>query len=141
MGKEAMKLSRVLRAHRRGAATVEMAIVAPVLMSMLFGIIEFGWVFSVKQSVTNAAREGCRVATMQGATDAQIKSAITSYLSTTGLDPTKYTTTLTHATTAIPSEQVKLSVPYKQVSLMGGFFGGTDWTIGSTCTMRKEGMD
>lgn len=136
-----MKLIKRLRAHRRGAATVEMAIAAPVLMSMLFGIIEFGWVFSVKQTITNAAREGCRTATMQGSTDAQITSAINSYLSTTGLDPTKYTLTLTHATTANPSEQVKLSVPYKKISLMGGYFGGTNWTVGSTCTMRKEGMD
>jgi Flp pilus assembly protein TadG len=136
-----MKVRAVFRARRcRAAAAVEMALVAPVLISLLFGVIEFGWVFSVKQSVTNAAREGCRVATMQGSTDTQIKSAINTYLSNAGLTKSLFTTTLSHATTNDPTEQVKISVSYRQISLMNGFFGGNNWTIGSKCTMRKEGV-
>lgn len=136
-----MKPGRILRARRRrGAAVVEMAIVAPILITMLFGIIEFGWVFSLKQAMTNAAREGCRVATMQGSADSDITGAINTYLSGTGLAAAHYTTTLTHATANSPSEVVAISVPYSNVSLMGGYFGGTSWTIGSRCTMRKEGM-
>lgn len=137
-----MKPRWILRRHRcRAAAVVEMAIVSPLLLTMLFGIIEFGWVFSIKQSLTNAAREGCRVATMQGSTETQIKGAINAYLSSTGLHSADYTTTLKHATPGDPTEVVQLVIPYKDVSLMGGFFGGTNWTIGSTCTMRKEGVE
>ena len=129
------------RPRRRAAAVVEMAVVTPLLLTILFGIIEYGWVFMIKQSLTNAAREGCRVATLQGATDSQITGTITSYLSGTGLTTSDVTITLTHATTAVPTERVVVRVPYRSVSLLGGFFShGTDWSLGSTCSMRKEGM-
>lgn len=143
MGKEAMKRRTILRARRcRAAAVVEMAIVTPVLLTMLFGIIEYGWVFTIKQSLTNAAREGCRVASMQGSTDAQVTGAVRAYLNSSGLQPDEYDLTMQRATTADPTEQVSIRVPYSKVSLLGGFFsGGSDWTIGSTCTMRKEGAD
>lgn len=140
-----MKLAGLLGPRiRRAAAVVEMAIVAPVLMTMLFGIIEYGWVFMYKQSLTNAAREGCRVATMQGSTDSQITSAITNYMSGMGLKSTDYTVSLTHYDPSNPNktnETVTVSVPYSKVSLLGGFFGSTNWSMGSTCTMRKEGLN
>jgi Flp pilus assembly protein TadG len=126
--------------RRRAAAVVEMAIVSPLLFTMLFGIIEYGWVFTIKQTLTNAAREGCRTATLEGSTDAQIKSNITTYLGATGLKSVDYTIGLTHATTANPIEKVTITVPYGKVSLLGGFFGSTNWSLGATCTMRKEGM-
>ncbi len=129
------------RRQRRAAAVVEMALVTPILLSMLFGIIEYGWVFTIKQSLTNAAREGCRTATLQGSTDAQINSTVNTYLGATGLQSSKYTITLTHATASDPTEKVKVTVPYGNISLLGGFFGSTNWSLGSTCTMRKEGAD
>lgn len=45
----------------RGAAAVEFALVLPILLVLLLGIVEFGRVFNVQVSVTNAAREGARV--------------------------------------------------------------------------------
>jgi Flp pilus assembly protein TadG len=116
-----------------------MAIVSPLLFTMLFGIIEYGWVFTIKQTLTNAAREGCRTATLEGSTDTQINSTITTYLGATGLRSVDYTIALTHATTSNPIEKVIISVPYGKVSLLGGFFGSTNWSLGATCTMRKEG--
>ena len=49
--------------HREsGASAVEMALVAPFLLLLLFGIIEFAWVFGQNLSVTHGAREGARLA-------------------------------------------------------------------------------
>jgi len=45
---------------QRGAAVVEFAIVLPLLLLVLFGIIEFGFIMYDKHIITNASREGAR---------------------------------------------------------------------------------
>ncbi|WP_247046478.1 TadE/TadG family type IV pilus assembly protein [Arthrobacter rhizosphaerae] len=45
----------------RGAAAVEFALVAPILVMLLLGIMEFGRAYNAQVSLTNAAREGVRV--------------------------------------------------------------------------------
>lgn len=44
----------------RGAVAVEFALLAPILIMLLLGIMEFGRVYNVQMSLTNAAREGVR---------------------------------------------------------------------------------
>jgi hypothetical protein len=51
----------------RGAAAVEMALVLPLLISMLLGIIDFGRLFNAEIQLSQAAREGARIAAL-GAT-------------------------------------------------------------------------
>ena len=46
--------------REKGASAVEFALVLPVLMLILFGIIEFGFILYDKAVVTNASREGAR---------------------------------------------------------------------------------
>ncbi|MEE9495904.1 MAG: TadE/TadG family type IV pilus assembly protein, partial [Desulfobacterales bacterium] len=46
--------------NQRGTAAIEFAIVLPLLMVLIFGIIEFGLVFYDKAMVTNASREAAR---------------------------------------------------------------------------------
>ena len=49
------------KASERGAVAVEFAILAPVLIMILLGIMEFGRAYNAQISLTNAAREGVRV--------------------------------------------------------------------------------
>lgn len=49
------------KASERGAVAVEMAILLPILLLMLLGIIEFGRAFNAQITLTHAAREGVRV--------------------------------------------------------------------------------
>jgi Flp pilus assembly protein TadG len=49
----------------RGAAALEFAIVLPLILLLLFGLIEFGLILYNKQVVTNASREGVRYAIVQ----------------------------------------------------------------------------
>ncbi|MFC1513368.1 TadE family protein [Thermodesulfobacteriota bacterium] len=44
----------------RGATVVEFAVIAPLLLLILFGIIEYGIIFMQVHMVENAAREGVR---------------------------------------------------------------------------------
>jgi Flp pilus assembly protein TadG len=64
--RRAARWLRMERASRcrddRGAAAVEFALVMPILILLLFGIIEFARVWNVKQVLTDAAREGARIA-------------------------------------------------------------------------------
>ena len=55
-----MKLNRKARGED-GAALVEMALVTPLLLLLLFGIIEFSWLFSQNLDVRHGAREGARL--------------------------------------------------------------------------------
>lgn len=49
-----------LRTNERGAAAVEFALILPLLLLLLFAIIDFGWVLSQQLAVTAGAREGAR---------------------------------------------------------------------------------
>jgi len=59
------------RGRRRGTTTVELAMVAPLLIFLLFGIIEFGLMVKDLVGINQAAREGVRAAVV-GATPAPL---------------------------------------------------------------------
>lgn len=130
-------MKRVAMSRRRWAsATVEMAVVAPLLLTLVFGIIEYGWVFTVRQALANAAREGARVAVLEGSTTSDIQTRASAYLQPYGL--TGYTFTITRATTTNSTETVQITIPYSRVTLLGAFFGSTNFNLNATSSMRKE---
>ncbi|MGN6575622.1 MAG: TadE/TadG family type IV pilus assembly protein [Nocardioides sp.] len=51
---------RTRRCPERGAVAVEFALVLPILVMLLFGIIEFGFVLAQKAALSSAVREGAR---------------------------------------------------------------------------------
>ncbi len=54
---------------------VEFALLLPVLLLILMGIIQFGIIFNGQVTVTSAAREGARLAVV-GADDEQVKDRV-----------------------------------------------------------------
>lgn len=127
------------RTLRRASAVVEMAIVTPILITLLLGIIEYGWVFTIRQALANAAREGARVAVLPGSTDAQITQRVQDYLTPLGM--TTQTLTLTRASAGNPIETVALEIPYADVTLIGAYFGPQNYNLGHIVSMRKEGIE
>lgn len=77
-----------LRKDENGQSLVEFALVVPVLLLFLLGIVEFGWLFNAKISLTSAAREGARVAAVSNINhQAKAEEAVESALSgTSGVD-------------------------------------------------------
>lgn len=126
---------------RRAAAAVEMAVVTPFLLTMLFGIIEYGWVFTVRQAIVTAAREGARTASLPGSTDTEIYDRVDEFLEPLGLGAAEYNVELTRAVPGDPIEVVEVSVPWEDVTLIGNYFGTADYTLGARASMRKEGLD
>lgn len=124
---------------RRAAAAVELAVVTPLLLTMLFGIIEFGWMFTVGQTLVTAAREGARTAVLPGSTVMDVETRVTEYMQPLGL--TGYTTQTGTDSSGSPSGVVTISIPYANVTLVAGYFGGLTGNMSATCSMRKESVD
>ena len=67
------------RIYRKGAAALELAVVTPLLVLLVLGMMEFGSLMMVQQILTNAAREGCRLAVVGDATTQDVMAKVTSY--------------------------------------------------------------
>jgi Flp pilus assembly protein TadG len=67
-------------ANERGAALLEAAITLPLVLLVSVSIFEFGRAYQTYQVVTNAAREGARVAILPGSSVADVQSRVVAYL-------------------------------------------------------------
>ena len=75
-------MKRIRLRGQRGAATVEFAIIAVFLLTLVFGIIEFGILMFDQHVLTNASREGARAGVVMRVprlSDAAIKAVIENY--------------------------------------------------------------
>lgn len=66
----------------RGAAIVEVALTLPLLLLVSVGIFEFGRAYQTWQVLTNAAREGARIAVLPGSTDSSVRTRVVDYMQT-----------------------------------------------------------
>ena len=132
--------SKLRDKRRMAVAAVEMAIVTPILLTMLFGIIEYGWVFTVRQALVTASREAARTAALPGSTVEDVEARIAEYM-----DPLALTTHESEVTcddNDNPTGTVRVSIPYSDITLVGCYFGDTpDGNLYAVCSMRKEGVD
>jgi len=149
-----MSIERVLsryrrRSRKRGAAIIEFAVVCPLLCAILFGIIEYGHLFLVQQTLTNAAREGCRMVVLQTSTSpySDATARIGQILDAVGIEEDEYSLTISDADTN-GQMSIEISVAYDDVTITGAlptkFLGGTgdcgERSLRGRCTMRKEGL-
>jgi Flp pilus assembly protein TadG len=71
--------SKLIKSER-GAALLETAITIPLLLLISVAIFEFGRAYQTWQVLTNAAREGARVAVISGTSDDQVRAAVRTYM-------------------------------------------------------------
>ena len=64
----------------KGAALLEAAITVPIILLISVGIFEFGRAYQTWQVLTNAAREGARIAVLTGTTDAAVTTRVRNYM-------------------------------------------------------------
>ncbi len=65
---------------RRGTAFVELAFILPVLLTIIFGAIEFGRAMMVEQLLNNAACQGARQAIAEGSSNKDVDQKVKQYL-------------------------------------------------------------
>ena len=132
-----------------GSELIEFALVTPILILLLAGIFDFGMMFRSYEAVTNAAREGARIAVLPGYGQADVQARVAQYLAAAGLKSTPsvaYTApqamsvggacvTITGVTVGYPHQFLFIG---KLVGLFGGS-GFTTTTLTATARMRYEG--
>lgn len=73
-----------------GAELIEYALVLPMLLLVVLGIAEFGFMFQRYEVITNAAREGARIAVLPGYSTTDVQNRVSAYV-TQGRVPTTLT--------------------------------------------------
>ncbi len=126
---------------------VEMVIVLPLLLMMLFAIMEFGVLFGRWQTVTNAAREGARTAVVfrtdcdVDAVRAEVKDVVKNYSSSIGITLTDTDIDVNGVCgTNDTSSTVRVTLPYT-FTVLPGFASSVNPTIDlvGNSVMRNEG--
>lgn len=73
-------MQRRFKDPERGAAAVEFALVLPLLVLLVFGIVQFSIAYNRAQGLHAAAREGARIASLPQTTQGDISARVTSTL-------------------------------------------------------------
>jgi hypothetical protein len=134
----------------RGSQIIEASLVLPLLLLVLLGILDFGMLFWRYESVTNAAREGARVAILPGYSTADVENRVQQFLDDAGLTDTPTIEYLppdgvdVGGGVCITMTGARVSYPhdYFLVGAIMGYFGGpglTNTSLVATSRMRYEG--
>lgn len=123
--------------NQKGQAIVESAIVLPIILLLLLGMVEVGRVCNAYLVVTHAARHGARYGAV-GADDTEIAARIASV--STPLDPSDLTITITPTGERHAGEdvQVQVSYPVQLITPLAGKVISNPWIVKSAITMRVE---
>jgi len=117
------------RRHRdRGAAAVEFALVLPMLLLIIFGLIDFGRMLNAQITLTEAAREGARANALSSSVPSRIN------LATQNLGPAGTVGYSINQDCALSADNAQVTTTYSFkfvtpvgaiAKLMGGSLNGT----------------
>ncbi len=147
----ALSLRRRLRGAR-GAELIELALVLPLLLLLIGGIVDFAFMFQAYEVVTNAAREGARIRSLPGYGNADAEARVAAYLTAAGLSapPTTTVTGVVLAPGGLPgapgSTGYQVRVQYEHtftmlgplIALAGGGSLADSVTLSAVSVMRSE---
>ena len=136
-------LPPVRRHPTRGLAAVELALLLPLLMLVLFGAIEYGWMFLKNQQLADAARSGARVAATESGTNASAQARIDAVMSAAGMAASGYQVTFVpgDVAAAVPGTAVSVEVlvSYGGIGLTGIPLIPVPSALEGQTSMIKEG--
>lgn len=142
-------------ADERGQALLETAFVLPVILLVSVSIFEFGRAYQTEQVLTNAAREGARVAILPDATTSDVQARVLAYLQAGQLENAAGATVsvnqnvpMSIGATSAAASLVTVNYPFSFMVLnpvanlvvTGSTLGGAPLTLTASAQMRNEGQ-
>jgi Flp pilus assembly protein TadG len=137
--------------NQRGSALLETAITIPIVLLVSVAVFEFGRAYQTWQVLTNAAREGARVAIIAGTTDQEITTTVRNYLTSGRLTnpgaasvnisrtvPFGPAGTASSVTVSLPFSFIVLN-PVARLVTPNSTVGNAPLTMQSVAIMRNEG--
>ncbi len=126
------------RDREKGAAIVEFAIVLPLFLALLFGVMETGWLFAQLVEVRNAAREGARLAVVDYPDPGDSGQIIAQTCSRAVLSSGRASVYLSQNNAGTDQASAVVTVAQKYQSLTGFLPMFNNLEVTSTAEMRIE---
>lgn len=133
----------------RAAAMVEFAIVLPVLLLIVFGIIDFGRALYTMNNLTSAVREGARLASTQISPDpttagsmSAVQSKVSAFVVSFGGNNGAPTVTETFSGTLPNLQSITVQIvgyEFQPITPLAGMIGMGTITMSPSATFRWEG--
>lgn len=140
------RMRRGLRTRRSGQALVEFTMIAPILLLLILGLVDFARAWSAHHAIADAAREGARMLVVydESVAASEAEAAIDNRLSTARLNPDNATITFDPVGgSADRGDPMTVTIDYAYDFWILGVF--MNWATGdervnliSTITMRSE---
>lgn len=132
----------------RGAALLEAAITIPMLLLICVGIFEFGRAWQTWQVLTNAAREGARIAMLPDPTPGLAEARVREYMAGGQLPladsapvAVNRSASITVNGTAVPASQVTIDYPFTFIVLQPvARLVSPDSSVGGPLTIRAQAL-
>ncbi|MBP7174775.1 MAG: pilus assembly protein [Thermoclostridium sp.] len=124
--------------QKKGQSLVETAIVLPLVLLLLMGIVDFGFLFNNYIVISNASREAARKGSL-GGTDAEITQLIQNYTST--LDPSRLNIEIyPDQSQRFHGSEIRITLRYNNrlITPVIGSLLGEDITLQGQVIMRVE---
>jgi len=125
---------------QRGQAVVELALVLPILLLIMMGIVEFGRIFMAHQAIANAAREGARTAILPSSTISDVQQIVSQFMTSAGFTGEVTTTATNVGASGTTGAPTSVTVSYDLPILTGTIIPalGPTVSLSRTTVMRHE---
>lgn len=147
-------LRSTARSDRRGVATVEAALMLPVIVVLVFGFVEIGYYVNCHHVLHDAARQGARAAVRQENSNSEVTDAVIEAISnSSSVDPDAVTVRIAQVDSAGVEQyqvmnlsdnengdaiRVTVTVGYDQFNSPSNYFGLASQSLASSVVMKRS---
>ena len=133
------KKRKHLKQSRKGASSVEFALVFPLVLTFFLGLITVAQGFLILDMTQLAAYEGARRGTILDATAEEVMARTKETLGALRLRDVDILVSPSQIDNSTPEVEVSINVPMRSNAWAAGPFLPSNWVIGSSVKLRKSG--